>query len=357
MWYTKRAMGASHGAIPFVAAAFSGAAACSIWAALDDPYKNDPAMGPDLVDGAADVRPEAAPVDAGTVNRVVDAGFSPYAITAYGDTVFAVDEHGNVYAAYDAPYDAGTRFTPFWTGDGGDAFFVANGIAASASGVFWTVNSGVHYCGIDGGACGFLLSQGSPKAIAASDSVVVWIEEATGVRLCPGSLAGCAPRTLTLTRAAKDVAAGPNEAVAWTDGQQAIYLTDGVSPSSIGLPTADTLLATDRTSGDLYWAGGSAIGIAEFDGGVGPYFPLTAGPKPTALSATGGIVYWSLRSSNRVSHCRIDDAGGCTAMEQFSGIGAPNTTTHEIAVTSQRVMALITNDDTNTPLLVVWPKR
>src|SRR5579859_6238895 len=151
---------------PVAASAIVAASACSIWAALDDPYK--PAgstadrSGADA--GRTDGGDDAAAVEASArdASRVIDAGFVPFGIASYGGTVFAIDEQSHVHVSY-----SDTAFTPLWEGDAGGPYFLqTNGIAASDAGVFWTVTGGIGYCAIDGSRCGAIASTTSPRAIA-----------------------------------------------------------------------------------------------------------------------------------------------------------------------------------------------
>lgn len=355
-------------------------AACTIWAAIDDPYKSEVESAGVAVDGstdagnqdgadawadadteggldaaAADAHPDA---DAGPPTiRAFDAGFVPNAIGAYGDTVYAVDHSAQVHVAY----DASTIFTDFWTGDAGGVFLIErNGVAANAEGVFWTLSTGVRYCGIDAGNCGLLPSPNA-REIAASDSVVAWIDD-TGVRTCTLPLETCTPLTVVASKAAALVAAGPNAAVAWTDGGAAIHLTNGVDAGSVNLdPYEVDLIATDRTTGTLYWEGPAALGFLQFDGGGGPQdaVPLYANIKPTALFVNRGVLYWSLATNNLVQHCRlVVDSGSpqCTPSNlAVTGLPTPQTT-HGIVVTSRRVLALVSCcNGVVDPTLVEWP--
>lgn len=333
----------------------AGATACSLWAALDDPYKHD-AVGPidDAGDSgagaAADAAGEAAARDAAAARRLIDAGY--YALAAHGDTVYAVDDRAQVFVAY----DAGTSFADFWTSDGGATFLLqTNGVAASAAGVFWTASDGVHHCAVDGGTCGVLPSTGSPRAIAASDAVVAWID-AAGVRTCGVDLATCAPATLGASKGAASVAVGPAGAVAWADGGSTVRVADPSTNAAIVLPYSVSVLATDEASGDLYWEGQSALGLMQFDGGAARTFPLTSTSKPIELFAARGVAYWSLRSANGVvSYCRFDADAGCTPTDLASP-GLPTPTTNDgIVATSRNVLAVVSSDMTLfPPQLVVW---
>jgi hypothetical protein len=340
---------------PLVIVAVASATACSIWAALDNPYKIEPMAHPDGSDAAPSELADAGDADAPPgPNRVVDAGFAPYAIAVYGDTVYAVDERVQIHAAY----DAGTNFTTFWAGDGGDTFLLqANAIAASQAGVFWTVAAGVRYCAVDGGGCGFLASATTPQAIAASDSVVAWIDS-IGVRACTMPLAVCNPVVLAASRGARHLAAGPGGAVAWSDGGTTIHFANSAGNSAIDVAPHDvSVVATDSTSGNLYWEGQDAVGFVHFDGtGDTISANLTSGSRPTELFAARGVVYWSLHPTNGVvSYCRFDSAAGCSpAILPTGGMGAA-TTNHGIVANSRRVLAIVSSDINRfTPELFVW---
>ncbi len=334
------------------AAATASAMACSIWAAIDDPYKNDkvPAdAGPDSsVDGPA----EASRTDAAAVTRVVDAGLGPYAIAAHGDTVYVVDNRARVHVAY----DAGTTFTPFWTGDGGDTFLPTNRIAASADDVCWTVSNGVRYCAADGGGCGLLPSASAPTSIAASDPVVAWIEE-TGVRVCTTPPALCHPFTLAASKGALSVAAGPDGTVAWTDGGKTIHVSKGQDGIDISLKYEASVLATEGESDDLYWEGQFAVGVVRFDGDGGAFSPLSSGSKPTQLFAARGFVFWSLLAGSpptSISYCRFDSTTPCESKDLASGL-AGRTTNFGIVADSREVLAIVSSlDDAFPSELLMW---
>ena len=330
-------------------------AACTIWAAIDDPYKTDVASAGVMgsadadaesgVDGSADAEAESP------TNRALDAGFVPTGIGVYGDTVYAVDDQAQVHVAY----DASTSFTSFWTGDaGGKVAVEKNGVAASAAGVFWTVSGGVHYCGMDGSDCGFLASTNA-REIAASDSVVSWIDD-TGVRICTIPLATCTPVAAVASKTAESLAAGPNAAIAWIAGDTTIHFANGVDGGILHLdPYEVDVIATDATSGALYWEGEEQIGFLPFDGrGDSGSSVLTSSTKPTALFANRGVVYWSLANSN-LQHCRLGPGANCTP-HNLAATGLPSPqTTHGIVVTSSRVLAVVSSDHSlYLPQLVEW---
>jgi hypothetical protein len=335
---------------PFVAACVGLASACSIWAALDDPYKSPAAPGGEsATDGG--VEAEAGIVDA-AINRVVEAGFAPWAIAAYGDTVYAVDDHVKVHVAY----DAGTSFTLFTRGDGGDSFLLdTNGIAANADGVFWTVGSGVRHCAPDGRACG-LIAGGSPGEIAAGDSVVAWLDDG-GVRTCTTPIKACTPATIPGSANAMHIAAGPNGVVAWTDGQQTIHLVsaDGTTALDAG-PFGASLLATDWATDELYWLTEKGVGFAQFDGGGETAHQLSLDNPLVAFFASRGIVFYSLNGSAFVYHCHFDDAHvACSNPGELSN-GLPQTTNRGIVANSRLVLAVATfNDSARAAVLLAWP--
>jgi hypothetical protein len=332
------------------ATAAAALAACSIWAAIDDPYKNDSASSDGASYAAVDGSRDGGAGDA--VSRTFDAGFPPNAIGVYGDTVYAVDKEAQVHVAY----DASTPFTNFWNGDaGGVSLIQRNEVAANAAGVFWTVSSGVHYCGVDGGGCGFLSSTNA-SAIAASDSVVAWIDD-TGVRVCAMPIDRCNPATLGASRGAARLAAGPNAAVAWTDGGTMIHLVNGSDSGAVDLfPYEVDLIATDATSGALYWEGPTGVGFLQFDGGGRTIADLYSNTKPTALFADRGVVYWSLAATGVVQHCRLDPDAGCSPRDLASdGLRTPQMI-HGILATSRQVLAIVSSGNSLfPPSLVEWP--
>jgi hypothetical protein len=328
-----------------VAAVVAASTACSIWAALDDPYKSEAASdaGSGSPDAGADV-----------VSRVLDAGFVPYAIGSYGDTVYAVDDHASVHVAY----EGGTDFSLFWTGDAGDLFDPAtDGIAANASGVFWTVGRGVRYCASDGGACGFLPTMNPPKEIAASDFAVAWVDPMVGVRECTTPLSSCTnPLTFLAGKLAKNVAVAPDGTVAWAIGTSDIRF-GGIG--TVSLPAQAYFVAIDATTGELYWVGPAALGVVSFDGGVGPTTSLTS-PTVTALFADHGVAYWSVNGYG-IESCAFAPDAGCTSVKDvLTGVpmGRGNPQAREIVATSRNVFAVVTSDATLAPypLLVVFPR-
>ncbi len=349
-------MGAGRAVRLAVAAATASASACSIWAAIDDPYKSEESAygGRDAsADGPADGPVDANGPDAAAIAviRVVDAGFVPYAIAARGDTVYLVDDRARVHVAY----DAGTTFMPFWTGDGGDTFLPTNRIAVSASDVYWTVSKGVRYCAADGGGCGILPSESAPTSIAASDPVVAWVD-GTGVRVCTTPPAVCKPATLAGSKGALGVAAGPDGYVAWTSGGESIHVTKGEESSVISLPYQASVLATEGTSDDLYWEGQYAVGVVRFDGTASTNSPLASGSKPTQLFAARGIVFWSLTGSppTSVSYCRFDTTTSCTPHDLASGLSG-RTTNLGIVADSHEVLAVVSSlDDAFPSELLMW---
>jgi hypothetical protein len=328
----------------------AGLAACSIWAAIDDPYKNDDISSDGASESAVDV-----PADAGSQVapiRAFDAGFVPNAIGAYGDTAYAVDDQAQVHVAY----DASAGFTSFWAGDAGGVILIQrNGVAANAAGVFWTVSTGVHYCGVDAGNCGFVPSTNAGP-IAASDSAVAWIDD-TGVRICTMPFDACNPLTVGASKSAVRVAVGPNGTVAWTSGATTIHFANGVANGLLDLfPFEVDVVAADATSGALYWEGPSGVGFLQFDGGGDTVSKLSSSTKPTALFADRGVVYWSLAASNVVQHCRWGPDAGCLPRDlPLTGLRNP-LTVHGIVANSRKVLAVVSSGmNLFQPALVEWP--
>jgi hypothetical protein len=339
-----RALGVARAVI---AVAIATATACSIWAAIDDPYKSGSG-----ITGAGDSSIKG-PADAGNPNgmfapKVIDAGFNAFAIAAYGDNTYALEAHGQVFAAY----DASTRFTSFWTGDaGGVPTIQRNGIAASASGVFWTLSNGVRYCAIDGGACGSLVSWDS-GAIAASDSLVAWVDT-SGVRVCSMPVGGCIPTTLSASRSAAHLAAGPNGSVAWTNGGMTIHLGNGQGNFVVDEQYPVAALATDAIGQELYWQGPGALGFLEFDGGgSNGSSVLYSGVSATQLFAVGGVAYWSLANFGVVQYCRFDSSQiGCVPSDLQTNVRGA-LTFDGIVANSRNVLALLHNDRFSE--LIAW---
>ena len=349
---------------PCLAVALATASACTIWVALDDPYKRaDDGSAPDssvLVDtdggDAADViSSDAAPSDGSDrdVVRIVDAGFTAFGLAAYGESFYAVDDQAQVHVAS----GAGT-FTDFWVGDAGGSFFLqTNELAASAAGVFWTLSTGIRYCALDGGTCGLLATSTSPRAIAARETTVAWVDD-TGVRVCNAPLDSCksVPPAFAASRGAQRVAVGPGSEVAWTDGGTRLHFAGDLGTSFVDLPSQASLVATDEASGYLYWVGSFAVGALPFDGGVGETSALTSRTAPTALFASSGVAYFSLHASNSVSYCSFDDGGSCVPREDPSGVGVIDTTCWGIVANSKKLLALFSADvDPHfQPVLVGW---
>jgi hypothetical protein len=329
-----------------VAAAIATVTACSIWAALDNPYKND-AVGSN--DGDAAI--EAGVRDAAPGRRLlIDAGFLPYAIGVHGDTVYVVDDHARIHVAY----DASTNFTDFWTVDAGDTVLLqTTGIAATAAGVFWTVNAGLRYCSVDGGGCGFLPSVNPARAIAASDPVVAWIDK-TGIRTCANGLAGCVPASVAGSLGAASVTIGPAGTIGWTDGGKTIRLAGSLGSSAVDLPYDVALVATDDVSGNLYWVGVGALGFIQFDGGGSTIFTLPSLAKPMELFARHGAVYWSLHGDNGiVVYCRFDSNTACSAKLLANGLMPGPTNNDGIVAASHEVLSIVSSDLAIE--LFVWP--
>ncbi len=346
-----------------VAAATAASAACTIWAAIDDPYKGE-AVAPDggqPPDGAADSPLDAGP---GAVNHFLDAGFHPYAIASYGDTVYVVDDGARVHVAY----DAGTTFETFWDGDGGGEFITTNKIAASAAGVFWTVTKGIRYCALDGGACGFLSRTDGPTLIAASDSVVAWADDG-GITRCTVPLSPLGCLGLAPGSSPNSIAVGPDGTVAWvTKGATLLRFNGPGGHGALPLPFPADVIAGDVDAGALYWVGLNAVGFVPFDGLVADTdsgsttSTLALGAPPTQLFAAGGAVYWSLPdtttpntpNSTALSYCpHFVSAEGCVS--QLLATARNVTDDQGIVVTSRLLMAVLTNPNAGRAELFVVP--
>jgi hypothetical protein len=327
----------------------AGLTACSIWAALSNPYKSDSPGPADGNDGAPGARPEAGARSGD--GRAIDAGFVPFAIAASGDSVYVVDNNANIRVAY----DASTQFSDFWTGGGADFVLETNGIAATPSYVVWTVSAAVRYCAADGGVCRQLAATGSPGRIAANDQAVAWLD-GTGVRVCPAPPAACVPTTLASSRGAVSVAAGPADIIAWTDGGKTISLVDHLGTESVPTDVPVAALAFDNASGDLYWEGAEALGVIRFDGGAASELMMSSPSKPIELFAANGLVLWSFTNVNgAVFYCRFDSDGGCMPNKLTNTLAPTPTTNRAIVADSRDVLAVISNDQTVfQPTLVVW---
>jgi hypothetical protein len=115
-------------------------------------------------------------------------------------------------------------------------------------------------------------------------------------------------------------------------------------------------VATDSTSGNLYWEGQNAVGFVHFDGtGDTRSANLTSGTKPTELFAARGVVYWSLHPTNGVvSYCRFDSNAACSPANLPTGV-AGVTTNHGIVANSRKVLAIVSSDINRfSPELFVW---
>ena len=336
----------------FVAAAVAGLTACSIWAALSDPYKSD---------GLSDGGEGGTAVDAGARDarawRLVDSGITPYAITAYGDNVYVVGPNGEIQVAH----GVNSGFTTFWFGDASESFYPrVNGASASDAGVFWTVTAGIHSCALDGGACGFLPSANMPQAIAASDTAVVWVDR-RGVESCSIPLDSCTPTTLPVSKGAGLVTAG-SSTLAWADGGPMIHVDTSVI--DLGSPHVANVMGIDRTSGDLYWENRNELGAiyadgaAYTDGATVRIWPLgDQGSSPIELFASAGVVYWSTfpNGGSTVFYCRVDSDAGCSPGSLSTmGVGNEN---YGIVTDSRNVLAIVGSNNNNPPQpeLAAWP--
>ncbi len=341
---------------PLLAAAVLASSACTLWAALDDPYKSEASESSDAglppVDAAADTAEAAGPVG--------HLGFVPYAIAAYGDTVYAVDRDAVVHVAT----DAGTSFTRFWANDAGDIFLAANRIAASSAGVFWTVDKGIRYCALDGGACGLQPHGGSPGLIAAGDSVVAWTDNARdgGIGRCTIPLP-CAPVPTFLGEPATSIAVEPDGTVAWATGGKYIGFVGGSRPRTI-LPVADhavALVASDVASGDLYWIGKDGIGIVPFDGGAGSDVTLGGTVPPSQFFVREGVGYWTVPlpgaasiASTAFEYCAFSSRGACNPRPVAGNVSGDRPDLG-LVVTSRDVLTVLSFAVGQNPQLYAWP--
>jgi hypothetical protein len=333
-------MRAVHLVRPGVAATVMAASACTIWAAIDDPYKS-----------------EQATVDAGSeaeATHEVDAGGVPYAIAAYGDSVYVVDDLANVHVAV----EAGTTFTTFFAdGDAGDVFNQSNRVAASSAGVFWTVQKGIRYCALDGGGCGLLARKGLPGLIAAGGSVVAWREPGdAGIGWCDGPLSQCTPVS-TPTEQATSIAVEPDGTIAFASGRQAIGFLGANAPRRV-VPVGGhqvDYVAADVDSGALYWIGPTAVGAVPFDASTASATPIDNG-TPSQLFALDGLVYWSVptlqATATEIDVCRFVD-GGCLAGSSAVGSVIGGRADQGIAATSFDVFTIVAKSSGN-PELLVW---
>jgi hypothetical protein len=343
---------------PLVALAIAGVSACSIWAALSNPYKTDTVSDASAGSGAAS---DAGARDA-KAWRLVDSGISPvYAIAAYGDAVYVVGYHGEVQVAH----GTNSGFSTLWMADPNEVFVPQrNGVSVSAAGVFWTVSgtvtAGIHFCALDGGACGFLPSAYMPQAIAASDTAVVWVDR-RGVESCSIPLDSCTPTTLPASKGAGLVTAGPST-LAWADGGPMIHVDTSVI--DLGSPHAANAMGIDRTSGDLYWENRNELGAiyadgaAYTDGSAVRIWPLgDQGSSPVELFASAGVVYWSTFPSggSTVFYCHVDSDAGCIPA-QLSTMGVGNAN-YGIVANSRNVLAIVgsTVNSPPEPELAAWP--
>jgi hypothetical protein len=326
---------------PIVAASITAASACTIWAAIDDPYKSE----------------QAATVDAGSeaaANHQVDAGGLPYAIAAYGDTIYVVDDRATVHIAV----AAGTSFTTFFdNADGSDVLDPANRIAASSAGVFWTIKQGIRYCALDGGGCGRLPRGGTPTLIAAGDQVVAWRETGdAGIGRCDVPLSGCTPGTVS-TEAPNSIAIEADNTIAFASERGAIGRVGGLGPKKvIPVPYRADFVATDPGSGDLFWIGPDAVGLVPAGSDTaGATTPLNLGGTPSQLFALDGVAYFSVPNtpSSGVDYCKFVGDAGCSPTTLAS---VPTFRPDKgIAVTSRDVLTIFVGNIGGTPQLFSWP--
>jgi hypothetical protein len=330
-----------------LAVIITGLTACSIWAAISDPYKSDTTSSADVSDsGTTDT---GARGDTGRPQ--IDSGIYPYAITAYDDSVYVVGAFGQVQVAR----GANQNFVSFWRADGGELFYPrSNGVSASDAGLFWTVSTGIHYCALDGGACGLLPSASQPKAIAASDSVVAWIDNG-GVQECTVPLSLCTPSPQPASKGAISVTAGAGT-IAWLDGKSTVHIARTVIDLA---PYVVSVIGIDRGSGDIYWSGLYELGAISPAGSANRIWSLgNQGDRPDQLFAASGLAYWTLSMQSAVFYCHVNSDAGCSSS---LGILASNVMgsneNYGIAATTREVFAVIgsTNNTPREPVLVGWP--
>jgi hypothetical protein len=337
-------MRAVHLVRPIALATVTAASACTIWAALDDPYKSE----------------QAATVDAGSEaaapGHVIDAGFVPYAVAAYGDSVYVVDDQARVHVAT----EGGTSFTTFFAPqpDAGEVFDPYNRIAASSAGVFWTVEKGIRYCALDGGACGLLPRGGIPTLIAAGDSVVAWKEAGdAGIGRCDLlPLSQCMPTSVP-TEPATGIAVEADGTVAYASGRSAIGRIGGSgAKKDVVLPQRADFVATDPASGDLYWIGQYGVGALPADGGgaTSTYAHLANG-TPSQLFALDGVAYWSVPGTpTSIDYCKpLVPNTACSASESLGTVSGMRND-QGIAATSRDVFTVLAFPSSGNPQLLSW---
>jgi hypothetical protein len=333
-------MRALHPVGPIVTAILTAASACTIWAAVDDPYKSESAV-------AVDAGSEAA-----AVSHVIDAGFVPYAITAYGDNVYVVDRSATVHVAA----EAGTSFTTFFEGGAGDVFDPFNRIAASSAGVFWTIEKGIRYCALDGGACGVLPRGGVPTLIAAGDSVVAWKESGdAGIGRCGVPISQCTPVSLPTLDSPSSIAVQPDGTIAFASAKGAIGFVGGSGPRRVPLMQRADFVATDSKSGDLYWIGPVAVGVLPGDGGTMSTMATFVSDAPSQLFALDGYAYWSVPAPQftSIDYCRFAPGTACS-MSLTLGRVSTMRNDQGIAATSRDVFTVLAFPNSGNPQLLAW---
>jgi hypothetical protein len=336
-------MRAVHLVRPIALATITAVSACTIWAALDDPYKSEQAA---TVDAGS---------EAGAPSHAIDAGFVPYAVAAYGDSVYVVDDQARVHVAT----EGGTSFTTFFAPepDAGEVFDPYNRIAASSAGVFWTIEKGIRYCALDGGACGLLPRGGIPTLIAAGDSVVAWKEGGdAGIGRCDVPLSQCTPTSVP-TQPPSGIAVEPDGTVAYASGRLAIGRVGATGPKKdIGLMQRADFVATDPASGDLYWIGQFGVGALPADGGAPTmtYAHLDNG-TPSQLFALDGVAYWSvLGTPTEVDYCKpLLPNVACSSSELLGSVSGLRND-QGIAATSRDVFTVVANPGFGNPQLLSW---
>jgi hypothetical protein len=274
-------------------------------------------------------------------------------------------------------YDASTNFEPFWLNDAGETVTTQNRIAVSDAGVFWTVNNkGVRYCALDGGACGLLLRPTtSPTAIAASDTMVAWIDSAMpyGIGRCTTPIDQCKPAPIPILAGAPpaSLAVTQDGTVAWVFAETLAMRFDGIRGRSvISLPQKADVVAADPATNNFYWVGQAGVGVVPANtlapdaGYQGTYQQLQGTDPPNELYAAGVDLYWTTPlggeispTSTSVDSCRLDADGGCMAqpLKPLNGVFLRNRVAQGVVATSRQVLAVLTSPNSAPPELLAWP--
>jgi hypothetical protein len=278
---------------------------------------------------------------------------SPYAVTAYGDNVYVVDDQAKVHVAV----EAGTSFATFWAGDAGDVVTSANRIAASSAGVFWTLVGGIRYCPLDGGACGLLQRGGTPTLIAAGDSVVAWKEAGdAGIGRCDVPLSQCTTPTSIPTEPPTSIAVEPDGTIAFAASNRAAIGFVGAGPRTFVPAKGNPVqyVAADTASGALYWIGPYGVGAVPFDAGMVSETAKLSNGTPSQLFALDAVAYWSvpIPTETVINYCSFAD-GGCQASHPVGTVAANNRTDQGVAATSRDVFTILSGPSGN-PQLYAW---